>query len=155
MKEIKLTQGKVALVDDEDYEYLNQWKWTTNKLGKTYYALRTINRKDHQECILMHRVIMSTPIDQQVDHFNHNGLDNQKINLRNCSRSENLMNITPRGTSKYLGVSYCSRYMHYRAQIRINGKPKHIGYYKNEIEAALAFDAMAIQRGIKINLNFK
>ena len=84
MKEIILTQGQVALVDDEDFEYLNQWKWCAIKSRKTYYTTRTI----YIPCkmtVIMHRIIMNTPLDMTVDHIDHNGLNNQKYNLRICT----------------------------------------------------------------------
>ena len=83
MKEIKLTQGKVALVDDEDFDMLNQYTWYGDK-----YAQTTIERKSVQ----MHRLIMKTPRWMVVDHIDHNGLNNQKSNLRNCSQSANCKN---------------------------------------------------------------
>jgi len=91
MKEIKLTRGMVALVDDDDYEWISQWEWIVRERKEgLYYALRydMINRKR----VLMHRIIMNTPPYMQVDHIDHNGLNNQKDNLRNCSHAENMCN---------------------------------------------------------------
>lgn len=89
MKKIKLTQGKCALVDDEDYERVNQFKWTAEKCSKSenYYARnRTINTK-------MHRLIMGIGKSSLVvDHINHKTLDNRKQNLRVCTQAENLRN---------------------------------------------------------------
>src|SRR3990167_10308366 len=103
MKEIKLTQGKITLVDDEDFEYINQWKWHVikNKKQTHFYAQRSENGKS----IRMHRVIMKTPHNKDVDHIDHNGLNNQKNNLRNCTTQENIRNRTSYGKSSYLGVS--------------------------------------------------
>lgn len=92
MKEIQLTQGKVALVDDEDYDFLMQWKWHAHKdyySEDVYYA----GRRDYScggngKSVQMHRVIMKTPINLCVDHIDHNTLNNQKNNLRNCSRKK-------------------------------------------------------------------
>lgn len=159
MKEIKLTQGKVALVDDEDYEYLNQWKWYAykHKYKHTYYARKSKNNK----CILMHRIIMNTPPNLQVDHVYHNGLDNRKFieingrlkqNLRNCTNSQNSMNKTALGKSKYLGVSYVGKYI--TAKIRINGRLRYLGSFKTEDAAALAYnEAAKIYHGEFANLN--
>jgi hypothetical protein len=93
MKEIKLSRGKVALVDDEDFDYLNQWKWTAHKKKLTYYAVKYGNMKNGiQQHKRMHRIIMKTPDDMFVDHIDHNGLNNQKANLRNCYKWQNQRN---------------------------------------------------------------
>ena len=106
MKEIKLNHGYVTLVDDEDFEYLNQWKWQLNKTGNCIYVDRITTTNKIRKVIKMHRLIMNTPKDMQVDHIDHNGLNNQKNNLRNCSVAQNRMNRKPSGTTKYLGVRY-------------------------------------------------
>jgi hypothetical protein len=152
MKEINLTRGQVTLVDDEDYEFLNQWKWFVLKLKDTSYALRHLN-KDNR-FIYMHRLIMNTPDELEVDHIDHNGLNNQKYNLRNCTHQQNLMNHKITGKSKYIGVSYNGKYIH--AKIRANGKQIHLGNFKTEIEAALVYDQRAKEIfGEYANLNFK
>ncbi len=93
MKEIPLTQGQVALVDDEDYERVNSFKWYAHwaHRTKTFYATRKTKRPNQQH-IYMHRFIMNTPDDMLCDHANHNTLDNRKVNLRNCTTSQNQMN---------------------------------------------------------------
>jgi hypothetical protein len=89
MKEIQLTKGKVALVDDEDYEWLNQWKWCFHHAG---YAVRTSIDKKKRTMILMHRLIIGTPQHMETDHINNNRLDNRKCNLRVCTASQNQAN---------------------------------------------------------------
>jgi hypothetical protein len=108
MKKLNLSQGKVALVDDEDYEYLNQWKWYLSKTNKHEYAMRKTSRNDPngRKTIMLHRVIMNTPNHLEVDHIDNNGLNNQKYNLRNCTGKNNRLNRVAMGTSKYLGVSW-------------------------------------------------
>ena len=78
MKYIPLTQNQFAIVDDEDYEWLNQWKWQSQKGGWTYYARGRVNGK----MTYMHRVILGAKDSQFTDHKDHNGLNNSIINIR-------------------------------------------------------------------------
>jgi hypothetical protein len=164
MKEIKLSQGKVALVDDEDFEYLNQFKWHASGNSKyTYYAMH--RNKDRN--LLMHRIIMNTPDNLEVDHIDHNGLNNQRLNLRNCSHSENIKNmlirnkkisctkeikIKSRGVSinigwrKYINKAgeekiYYSK-PKFVAYLTINGKLKNLGRFETEEEANARYKEM-------------
>ena len=149
MKEIKLTQGKVALVDDEDFDELNKYKWCAVKDRTTFYAMRKPSQKNPARS--MHRTIMNTPKGMQVDHINHNGLDNQKHNLRNCTGAENTSNykIPITNTSGYKGVYLqCDRrgeriYKYWKAQISEQGKQKAIGNFKTPELAALAYNQKA------------
>lgn len=158
MKKIKLSQGKVTLVDDEDFEYLNQFKWCAMKGNSTFYVIRHTSQKNElkKECLLLHRVIMNAPKGVEVDHIDHNGLNNQKYNLRLCTNSQNHMNRISHGKSKYLGVSFHTSRKYIRAVITIKSKHQHIGYFKTEKEAALAYDKAALKYfGEFANLNFK
>ena len=142
MKEIQLTQGKVALVDDEDFEYLNQRKWCARKHRNTFYATTSewINKKSQN--ISMHRLILDG-CRKQIDHADSNGLNNQKYNLRRCTSQENNRNRKPYlgKSSIYKGVSFSKNI--YRAQISINRKPILLGRFSLEIEAAKAYDEAA------------
>lgn len=157
MREIKLNQqGKhnnkfIALVDDEDYDYLIQWRWSVIKVHKTYYSIRSEKNKS----IIMHRVIMKTPNNMVVDHIDHNGLNCQKINMRNCDYSQSNANRRTWGKrTKYLGVYIDRSYI--KAQIRKANKTYHLGLFKTQEEAAIAYDnAAKIYFGEFANLNFK
>jgi hypothetical protein len=151
MKEIALTRGLFAMVDDEDYEYLNQFNWYALKKKYTYYAVRWNNVRPR--LLLMHRVIMKINDSRQVDHRNHSGLDNQKHNLRVCTNAQNQMNKRPTGKSKYLGVTITIKksdskkrsidYKYFHAGISINSKQTHLGSYDTEEAAARAYDEAA------------
>ena len=157
MKEIQLTQGKVALVDDEDYEYLMQWKWFANKKGSTFYAVRSLHSNNVRKTIFMHRLITNNiNTKMQTDHLNGNGLDNRKINLRICTTSQNSMNrgLQINNTTGFKGVNYDKFSNKFRAQIRVNNIYKNLGYYIDPKDAARAYNEAAIKfHGEFANLN--
>jgi hypothetical protein len=156
MKKIKIKSDKYpniyTLVDDEDYDYLNQWTWNVSK-GKldTLYVVRIKcgkTRKD-QKTISMHRTIMNFPKDKVVDHIDHNALNNQKSNLRICTQTQNKRNSRKRNKCKssYKGV-YCRNQKEKRnklwvARINVNNNVIYIGGYKTEKEAAIAYNEAA------------
>jgi hypothetical protein len=104
MKTIELTQGQVAIVDDEDYEVLNRYNWYARNSKNTHYAVRVIWGEG---TVYMHRFILTPSAEQQVDHINGNGLDNRRENLRICTRSQNQHNRKKgqRNSSGFKGVS--------------------------------------------------
>lgn len=137
MKEIWLTQGKIALVDDENYEWLNKHPWFAVERSDNWYAVRTGN--SYGAIIYMHREIMKTPASQVVDHLNHNGLDNQRTNLRNCSQAQN----TQQRKGDYLvGVDKPTN--RFRSRIMVNRKNIHLGMFNSEVEAAKAYNIAAL-----------
>jgi hypothetical protein len=144
-KLIPLNQGKYAIVDDEDFEWLNQWKWTYNPHGGGY-ASRTDRSGGKQKTILMHRVILGAKDGEQVDHINRNRLDNRKENLRLCTPADNAKNAGKRKdgkTSKYKGVYYCKKNNKYGSAIQVNGKRISLGYYDEELDAAYYYNMKA------------
>lgn len=156
-KEIELSQGKVALIDDADYEWLSQWKWCASRRGNLWYAVRTIRLPDGtRRPLKMHRLITNAPPDRLVDHIDCDGLNNQRSNLRFATMAQNIVNSpSVRGISKYRGVTRNKRYGTWDTQIRTNGRRKWIGSYKTEVEAALAYDAAAREaHGEFARLNF-
>ena len=104
---IPLTQGKYAKVDPEDYIWLCQFRWHCKVDKSTSYAVQSICAAGRSKRIHMHRLIMNTPRHLVCDHINHNGLDNRKRNLRNCTIQQNNANVRARGaSSKYKGISW-------------------------------------------------
>jgi len=147
MKEIKLPQDKICLVDDEDFELLSNKKWHILKGKNTVYVQThsKINGKDTKD--YMHRIIMKLDKydKRQVDHTDGNGLNNQKSNLRICTSSQNTGNSKKQSnnTSGYKGVFYHKHSKKYQVQIMKNGKLTACGYFKTKEEAALAYDKKA------------
>lgn len=139
MKELRLFGGQTALVDDEDYELLSNLTWYEQKDG---YARANI-RKGQQ--VLMHRFIMNAPSHLQVDHINRKRLDNRRANLRLCTQEQNHQNRThtPRGTSKYRGVHWDKQQGKWRVHISVNGRTRHVGRFKDEMEAVQAYNRAA------------
>lgn len=148
-KEIQLTRGKAAIVDDVDFLQLNQWKWRVSSRG---YARRTITVFEHQNGkrkireIYMHRLILNTPDGFLTDHINGDPLDNRRCNLRICTNAENQHNQLIRSTksSRYKGVGWRERENRWMAKIRVNGQTIHLGYFATEEDAAVAYDKSAV-----------
>jgi len=153
VKEIPLKAGLVVIIDDDDFEYLSQFKWYAHHSHRSWYAERKIHNNGITTNIQMHRLILKLPPKYPlVDHINHNGLDNRKENLRTCDNFQNMRHsrITCarkyHKTSKYKGVSYYNetrRKKKWCARIYVDGKDINLGYYINEIEAALVYDKAA------------
>jgi len=144
MKKIPLTQGKVALVDDADFEWLNQWKWYAqiNRVG-TWYAMHAFPGRPRQQKISMHQLLFPTKL--QVDHINGNGLDNQRKNFREATNGQNKANSRKEKgcSSRFKGVTWHKRDQRWQAMIQHNQKQMFLGYFTNEKHAALAYDTAA------------
>lgn len=154
MKLIPLSRGVFSKVDDEDFEKFSQFKWRANGEKQSYYAIRTCKGRT----VHLHRVIISAPENLQVDHINGDGLDNQKANLRLVSNAQNMRGFvkkSPGKSSHFRGVSWSTRSGRFKTCIQKDGAQFFIGYFDNEIEAARAYDAKAIQLGFaREALNF-
>lgn len=151
-KEIPLTNGMVALVDDSDYQSLCQYTWYAQKGRKTCYARRI----ERGKTIYMHQQIMGDNV-QCIDHTNQDGLDNQRVNLRYATPEQQGANrgLFRNNQAGYKGVSWYPLKNKYRAQINIEKRPCHIGWYSTAIDAAKAYDAMAAELyGEFASLNF-
>jgi AP2 domain/HNH endonuclease len=159
VKHIELTQGKIAVVDDADYDSLCQHSWYYYKYAKenTGYAARMQWQPDkqYQRKVLMHREIMGDPPGQQIDHRDGDGLNNTRANLRIVSKHENNYNRRPnrQASSIYKGVY--RRGQRWKAQIRVNGRGIQLGTFSDERQAARAYDDAARQyQGQFAYLNF-
>jgi hypothetical protein len=143
---IPLTQGQNAIVDVADFEFLNQWKWFASfqRYTKSFYALRRSKKVEGHKTISMHRVILGCGINEQVDHKNHDTLDNRRENLRKCTHSQNSCNRRTRSdnSSGIPGVTLV-RGTKWRVRVGRNGHRTHLGYFNSAEEAAKVREAAA------------
>ena len=144
MREIKLTQGQVALVDDADYDYLMQWKWYAKleKSSNRYYVRRSGRKADGSKegkTICMQNQLFKTPAGMVVDHLNHDPTHNYRSNLRLCTPAQNNMNQRPieNTASKLKGVSRNGD--NWRARINVDGSEVHIGTFNTKEDAYKAY----------------
>ena len=145
-KSIPLSQGRFAIVDDADFEWLSQWKWCALKTNATtWYAVR----RGTATFVYMHRLILAACKGQIVDHINRDGLDNQRANLRFCTKSENAANSKRRKlhTSRFRGVSWDSARQKWYAKISSGSNTiRGLGRFKSEEKAAAAYNEAAKRR---------
>lgn len=147
--------GKVMIVDDDDFELLDNYNWHVRPDG--YAEARKPNSGHKGVNLLAHRLIMGTPKGMQTDHINGDRLDNQRNNLRIATHQQNQWNQKrSRGTSKFKGVCWDKSRSRWVAQICFNSKNMVIGRFSKEIQAALAYDLWAKDLfGKFASLNFK
>lgn len=139
VKEISLTRGRVALVDDEDFEWLSTKKWCIQENRKNGHAYAHTSRWKGKKYVYMHRIIIGAKKGQIVDHINGNTLDNRSSNLRIVTPRQNQQNMHYERSSKYPGVSWYTNDKKWVARIQIEGKNKGLGYFKSEKEAFEAY----------------
>lgn len=130
---IPLTQGQFAIVDAADYDWLNQWKWHADwaKTSQSFYARRKLSKAEGGtgRIITMHRQILGFPVGMDVDHKNHDSLDNRRTNLRKATRSQNVFNTFRQSVNKsgYKGVFWSAG--KWRATIGLNKKLIYLGRF--------------------------
>lgn len=149
MKEIILNKVRktpnykkfIALVDDEDYERVNQFNWYAKKQENLFYAIRHIER---HKIIFMHNIIVGF---KGVDHIDGNGLNNQRNNLRKATQQQNMMNKQSRknSSSRFKGIYWYKQTKRWMARITFNQRIFYLGYFTSEIQAALAYNKKALE----------
>lgn len=157
-----LTQGKVALIDDEDYDLVARYKWHAHKWGKRsilWYAITNIQLVNSKKTtIRMHTLIMGKLPNLLIDHIDRNGLNNQRSNLRFVTPAQNTYNsIGPENRfSPYKGVHWDKSRSKWMARIEVKGKQINLGRFDDVVEAARVYDeAASFYRGEYALLNFK
>lgn len=143
---IPLTKKQVAIVDDEDFDRVNQYKWYAHKGSRNqcWYAARTTRKLlGPRKIEWLHRFIMQPKDDEQVDHINGNGLDCRKSNMRRCNVTQNIHNRPAHrdASTGYKGI--IPKNKKWMAQIQVNKHRLIIGYFDSPLEAALAYDEKA------------
>lgn len=140
VKKIPLSQGKVTIVNDGDFEWLSQWKWY-------YHGRYAVKNSMGGGRVYMHRLIIQTPDGMHTDHINGNSLDNRRCNLRIATCSQNLMNQHKKRSgcsSRYKGVFWSKNDQLWVTQISINKKRYTIGYSKSETDAGRLYNEAAL-----------
>lgn len=139
MKLFPIRGGHFAKVDDADYEALSSVKWRMSGYGCAVTGVKSQS---------MHRHLMSPPAGMDIDHIDGDRLNNQRSNLRICTRSQNIQNSRPRNcktkTSQFKGVNWIATNARWRSRIKANGQQIPLGCYRTEIEAAQAYDRAAL-----------
>jgi hypothetical protein len=149
-RDLQLTQGKIAVVDDGDYEWLRLFKWRYTSGG---YAVTTVG----DTLLRMHRVLLFAPHYFQVDHIDGDRLNNQRSNLRLCTRKQNSANRRNQANNKsgFKGVRWHKKHRRWYAHIQASNRLYHLGNFATAEHAALAYDAAALRLfGAFARLNF-
>jgi len=144
MKEINLSKDKLTIIDDEDFEKVNKYKWHYSLVkGHIGYAKRSIRMKKKIKTMYLHRFILDLKGKKKVDHINGNTLDNRRINLRTCNDTQNQRNRRKsknKSSSSYKGVCWMKNLKKWRSRITYNKKNIHLGFFEDELEAAKAYN---------------
>lgn len=147
MKEIKLTKGFVAIVDDEDYDELSKYKWhvSIQRYGRIYACRNSKSTSGKRSRVQMHREVINATGTAEVDHINGNGLDNRKTNLRLATRSQNMRNGKLRATNRsgFIGASWHLSAKKWFAQLSINNRRIYLGLFDSAEDAAITYNVAA------------
>ncbi|MGA2093031.1 MAG: HNH endonuclease [Sedimentisphaerales bacterium] len=147
-RRIYLGHGKWTILDVDDFYRFGNFKWSLVGSKKKYYAVCGIRDKDGNfNLVRLHRLIMNDPKGLLVDHMNGISLDNRSTNLRKATRTQNLFNTRKREntSSRFVGVCFDKRYRFWEAYITHHRKKRFLGYFKDEVDAARAYDKSALK----------
>ena len=143
-----MSQPKYAKVDPGDYERLRKYEWLARKGINSFYARRRVptGKAKKEKLVYMHQMVIEVPEGMVIDHVNQDGMDNRSGNLRPATHSQNLYNRKKRSgatQSKYKGIYWRKKVRKWQASIKCNKKRIELGYFRDEIEAAKAYDRAA------------
>lgn len=147
-------EDEICLIDRDDSVLVGQYRWHGIQRERKVYVESSPTRRLN---IRLHRLLMGEPLGKEVDHIDHDPLNNRKLNLRIATQHQNRMNTISirNSSSSYLGVSWCRERNKWYCQIEHNYRNIHIGRFDSEEEAARAYDEVALRlRGEFANLNF-
>lgn len=143
MKKIFISKTKFlpfdfTLVDDEDFEWLREWRWHTDNKG---YVVRRVRRNGKKYVVYMHREIMKTPSGMVTDHINGNKIDNTRANLRVCTDNQNKWNRGKSYVAKtpYKGAYWQSQIKRWYSRIQVEGKDIYLGTFDTPEQASEAY----------------
>ncbi|MBA4183030.1 MAG: HNH endonuclease [Acidobacteria bacterium] len=146
---LNLSQNKIVLIDDEDFERVNQFKWCyLANYGASKHITGYAARSDYtngKKTIYLHKFLLNPPVGLKVDHINGNGLDCRKENLRIATVAQNCFNraIAIDSTSGFKGVYWKPAHKKFVASITVQGKQKHLGLFNSAVDAAMCYDRHA------------
>jgi hypothetical protein len=141
MKEISLTQGKTAFIDDDDFHEISKYKWFAMKRGVKFHACRNVQTPNGKRLLYLHHAVVGKPPKGlDTDHIDGNGLNNCKSNLRMVTRRQNMQNVHIKNkTSIFPGVSWCKEKKKWSTAIQVKGVVNYIGRFNKEIDAYVAY----------------
>jgi hypothetical protein len=144
---VPLTGGKFALIDASDLPLVSRYKWYVDSWGYARGTRPSTTTKSGYTTILMHRLVINAKSGEQIDHVNGNPLNNRRCNLRKCTNAQNQMNRRKSSgrLSIFKGVTYHKGCEKWQAQIKTNQRSVYLGLFKNEADAALAYNEKAIE----------
>ncbi len=144
MKSIKLSNGLLTTIDDNDYDIVSQYHWYAHKLRYTSYVRCDVWTHNKSKHLYMHRMILNAPVGAEVDHINFDGLDNRRCNLRLCNHQEQTRHT--RRSQGTRGTSWSKSHNKWRAYIFYEKKQHFLGYFKERSDAIIAYQIAAIKQ---------